>query len=89
MKSYTGGVVSMGLGLIHCRSSKKKLNTKSSTEAEIVGASDYVPYNIWYFMFMHHQGYLNKPNKFFPGQPKLHEEESEREELLHRKISAY
>ena len=34
MRSQTGGAMSFGWGLIHGRSSKQKLNTKSSTEAE-------------------------------------------------------
>ena len=54
MKSNTGGVMSMGLGVTHCRPSKNNLNMKSSTEAELVGTRDYVPYNIWYVMFMNH-----------------------------------
>jgi hypothetical protein len=41
MKSHTGGLMSMGTGGLICKSSKQKLNTKSSTEAELVGASDY------------------------------------------------
>ena len=57
--------MSMGLGVTHCRSSKKIFNAKISTEAELVGASDYFPYNIWYVIFMHHQGYLNKSKRFF------------------------
>ena len=65
MKSHTGGVMSMGLGVTQCILIKKHLNTKSSMKAELVGASDYFPYKIWYIMFMHHQGYLNKSNKFF------------------------
>ena len=65
MKSQNGGVMSMGLGVTHCVLSKKKFITKSSTEAELVGASDYLPHNIWYVMFMHHQGYLKNYNKFF------------------------
>ena len=56
MKSQTGGVISMVLGVTHFRLSKKKLNIKSSMEVELVGASDYFPYNIWCVMFMHHQG---------------------------------
>ena len=64
MKSQTGCVMSMELGVTHCRSIKLNLNTKSSTEVDMVGSSDYLPYNIWYVMFMHHQGYLNKPNNF-------------------------
>ena len=40
LKSHTGGNISMGTGLVHQKSSKQKLNVKSSTEAEIVGTSD-------------------------------------------------
>ena len=57
MRSHTGGAMSLGYGVIHCRSSKQKLNTKSSTEAELVGSSDYMPYNIWNVMFWREQGY--------------------------------
>ena len=47
MKSHTGVVLSMGLVVTHCRSIRKTLNTKSSTEPELVSTRDYVPYNIW------------------------------------------
>jgi hypothetical protein len=57
MCSHTGGVISFGRGGIACKSSKQKLNTKSSTEAEFVGASDYLPNTIWVKMFMEAQGY--------------------------------
>ena len=30
----------------------KKINTKSYTEAEVVGLSDYLPYNIWICLFI-------------------------------------
>jgi hypothetical protein len=46
MKSHTGGVVSFGRGAIMSKSSKQKLNTKTSTEAELVGASDYTLFNL-------------------------------------------
>ena len=46
-----------GQGVIHAKSSKQKLNVKSSTECEIVGTSEYCPYNIWHMMFMEAQGY--------------------------------
>ena len=45
----------MGLGVTHYITSEQKFNTKISTEAELVGASDYGQYNLWYVMFMHHQ----------------------------------
>ena len=47
MRSHTGGIMSFGRGSIHAKSSKQKLNTKSSTEAEVVGLSEYLPYNLW------------------------------------------
>ena len=56
MRSYTGGIMSMGTGAIHTRSTKQKLNVKSSTEAEIVGTSDYVSYNVWMQIFLEVQG---------------------------------
>ena len=62
MRSQTGGCMSMGVGMVHCKSSKQKLNTKSSTESEIVGMSDYVPYNLWFRNFMMAQGYEIKKN---------------------------
>ena len=46
MHSQTGGCMSLGHGTIHCKSSKQNLATKSSTETEIVGVSNYVLYNI-------------------------------------------
>ena len=49
--------MSLGWGTIHNKSCKQKLNTKSSTEAEVVGMSDYIPYNIWLVNFLRGQGY--------------------------------
>jgi hypothetical protein len=40
--SPTGSVLMLGRGGILCKSSKQKIVTKSSTEAELVGASDMV-----------------------------------------------
>ena len=57
MRSHTGGVVSFGIGGIVCKSSKQKINTKSSTEAELVGVSDYLPNTIWVMNFMKAQGH--------------------------------
>jgi hypothetical protein len=64
MKSHTGGVMSFGTGGLVCKSSKQKLNTKSSTEAELVGASDYLPNTIWVKNFMQAQGYDITENIF-------------------------
>ena len=48
MHSHTGGCMSFALGTLHARSTKQKLNTKSSTEAKIVGMSDYLPLTFGY-----------------------------------------
>ena len=65
MKSHTGGVISLGRGVIMSKSSKQKLNTKSSTEAELVGASDYLPNTIWAKMFLGAQGYEISENTLY------------------------
>ena len=52
MNSHTGGVISFGRGGLACKSGKQKLVTKSSTEAETVGASDYLPNTLWVQMFL-------------------------------------
>jgi hypothetical protein len=62
MKSHTGGVISFGTGGVAYRSWEKKLNTKSSTEAEFVGASDYLPHPLWVKMFLEAQGYMMREN---------------------------
>ena len=54
----------MGRGAIMCKSIKQKLNTKSSTEAEVVGASDFLPSTIWARMFMTSQGFVFSENTF-------------------------
>ena len=55
----------MGTGAVHQRSTKQKLNTKSSTEAELVGTSDYAPYNVWMHNFLEKQGYKLEDNILF------------------------
>lgn len=62
MRSHTGGAISLGRGGILCKSTKQKLNTKSSTEAEFVGASDYLPNTIWVKNFLEAQGYIIDSN---------------------------
>lgn len=65
MRSQTGGAMSMGIGIIHGKSAKQRLNVKSSTEAELVGVSEYIPYNTWLLMFMEEQGYTIKDNLLY------------------------
>ena len=59
-KSHTGGIHTMGKGAIQLISTKQKLNTKSSTEAELVGADDVLGQLLWTRHFLEHQGYASK-----------------------------
>jgi hypothetical protein len=56
-KGHTGGFISLGNGPVHVKSSKQKLVTKSSTESELVGLSDYASQVIWTYYFLQSQGY--------------------------------
>jgi hypothetical protein len=47
MKSHTGGVTYFGTGGLLCKSTKQKLNAKSSKEAKLDGASDCLPVTMW------------------------------------------
>ena len=61
----TGVTMSMGIGVSHAKGNKQKLTIKSSTEAELVGNSDYLPYNLWLIHFLHEQGYEIKDNVLY------------------------
>ena len=69
MKSHTSGVITFGRGGLACKSAKRQVVTKSSTEAEVVGASEYLPSTIWvqYFLqaqgFPHRNSYLEQDNQ--------------------------
>ena len=65
MRGHTGGGISMGYGIMHGKSSKQKIKVKISTESELVGMGEYVPYKIWFIMFMGAQGYAIKNNVIY------------------------
>ena len=48
--------MSLGKGATYSCSRKQKLNTVSSTEAELVGTSDILPMIVWVRMFLNAQG---------------------------------
>ena len=65
MRGHTGGVISFGIGVTHHKPCKQKLNAKSSTETEIIRASDCLPWLLWTKRFMEKQGYTVKNTKFY------------------------
>ena len=65
MISHTGTIISMELGSIYSRSIKQNLNTKSSTEAELVGTNDGTGKILWTTYFLKGQGYNTKETKLY------------------------
>jgi hypothetical protein len=60
-RSHTGLVLKVGGATIFVKSSKQKINTKSSTEAEVVGVSDSLSQALWTREFLQEQGYVMGP----------------------------
>jgi hypothetical protein len=56
-RGHTGATMSLGWGSIIGMSKKQKLNTKSSTECELVGVDDASPQMLWTRYFIEGQGY--------------------------------
>ncbi len=58
-RSHTGGnmLFKGGEGAVQSASRKQKINTRSSTEAEVVGVDDMLILMIWTKLFMEAQGY--------------------------------
>jgi len=56
-KSHTGAIMTYGGGAAQSISRKQKLNTRSSTEAELVGADDVSTMILWTKLFLEEQGY--------------------------------
>jgi hypothetical protein len=65
MRGHSGGGLSLGRGFPIVSSTKQKLNTRSSTETEIVGADGFMPAICWTRYFMKAQGYGVKYNVLF------------------------
>ena len=57
MKSHTGATVSMGGGCPFSLSLRQRINTWSSTEAELVGVNDTMYLIIWTQLFLQGQGF--------------------------------
>jgi hypothetical protein len=65
MQGHSGGGLSLGRGFLIINLTKQKLNTRSSTESEIVGADDFMPAICWTQYFMESQGYQVQDNILF------------------------
>ncbi len=57
MKGHSGGTMTLGKGAIQSLSTKQKLNTRSSTECELVAVDDGMTHVLWTKYFLEEQGY--------------------------------
>ncbi len=65
MRGHTGGGLTLGRGYPIMHSGKQKLNTRSSTECEIVGVDDVMPAILWTRLFLESQGWGVKENVIY------------------------
>jgi hypothetical protein len=65
MRSHTGAMMSMGRGAIYASSTRQKINTRSSTEGELVGVNDTLPQIVWTRNFLEAQGYNMAPSDVY------------------------
>ena len=57
MKSHTGAIFTLGKGSIISSSTKQKVNSRSTTEAELIAVDDKVSKIVWSKKFLEHQGF--------------------------------
>ncbi|CAJ1968219.1 unnamed protein product [Cylindrotheca closterium] len=62
---HTGGTLSFGGGAAQVMSKKQKLNSRSSTEAELIAVDNVVTMILWTKLFMEWQGYLIEKNSLY------------------------
>jgi hypothetical protein len=62
MRGHTGGGLTLGRGCPFVSSTKQKMNTRSSTESELVGVDDLMPSILWTRYFLNEQGYKIQDN---------------------------
>jgi hypothetical protein len=65
LRGHTGGGVTLGQGFPLVTSTKQKINTRSSTESDLVGVDDCLPAICWTRYFLKAQGYHVAENILF------------------------
>jgi hypothetical protein len=77
-KSHTGATMSLGHGVICSVSTKQKVNTRSSTEAELVGLEDVISKVLWTKRFVEAQGFKISTNIYRDNTSSMKLEENGR-----------
>jgi hypothetical protein len=65
VRGHTGGAMTMGTGFPLDKLTKHKLNTRSSTESEIVAVDNLFPQILWVHLFMKAQGFAVSDNVLY------------------------
>ena len=68
IRSRTGMHMSLGKGTVYSASVKQKINTASSTEAELVGVADALPKIVWTRYFKRESRIPSQKRICTPGQ---------------------
>jgi hypothetical protein len=64
-KSHTGATMTLGGGAVPSVSTKQKVNTRSSTEAELISIDDIIAKILWSKLFLKEQSYKINQNIIF------------------------
>ena len=64
-KGHTGAYMTLGKGAVTSMSTKHKINTKISTESELVGSDAALPDALWSKFFSESQGYTFTQNVIY------------------------
>ena len=62
MRGHTGLMMTFRQGSVYARSLKQKLNTRSTTETELVAVDACISQNLWALYFTNHQGRFLEEN---------------------------
>ena len=55
LRSHMGGMISLGLGIVHSESAIENLNEKSTCESEVIATTEYLLCNLWVLLFLQAQ----------------------------------
>ena len=65
MKSHTWAYMTLGKGMVCAFSNKQKVNSRSSTEVELIAIDDKVSKVMWMKQFIEHQGFVVNLNVIY------------------------
>ncbi len=91
---HTGAGMSLGQGMALSYSWKQKINSLSSTKAELVGIDDSLTYILWARYFLKEQGYAMDPSLVYQDNmsailPEINGKASSSKQTKHIKVKYF